>query len=323
MWLRAGGYVRTYVLHLPPALLHGQASTQKAPLVVGLHGHYGNGGQFLTYTKLAAETDPDGVVAAFPDGLVGATGEAGRGWADGRHPDLVDDIQFVREVLADVTWRLPIDRSRIFATGMSNGGILTQRLACQMSDVFAAVASDVAALAAPIAQTCAPIAPVAVLGIEGVADPIVPVGGGTVDGGGGTVLSGEATMQLWAQKNGCPVVAAKTMPLPAVNDGTSVTRYVFAPCASGAEVDWYLVAGMQHVWPPEPDTLLGVKTSQNLNATHTIWEFFKAHSRAEPTCVPTTCAALGKNCGAGPDGCGALLSCGSCTGIDTAAGVAR
>lgn len=130
--IRVGGVTRTYRLFVPTGL------TGPAPLVVVLHGGYGSGAQAETAYHWDDRATAGGFVVAFPDGLHrswnaggGCCGQAGR--------DGVDDVAFLTALVAEVGRRASVDPRRVYATGMSNGGIMTYRLACE-TDLFAAVA---------------------------------------------------------------------------------------------------------------------------------------------------------------------------------------
>ena len=137
---------------------------------------------------------------------------------------------------------------------------------------------------------CHPPAPVAVVGVQGVNDPVVPFAGGEVGrstpgSAGGSVESSRATQELWRSIDGCGPTPTATPMHASVQDGTTVTRRAYPDCR--ADVVWYEIAGGGHRWPPHhaqgvAETLarrtLGV-SSQNIDASETIWAFFAAHPR--------------------------------------------
>jgi len=159
-----------------------------------------------------------------------------------------------------------------------------------MSGTFAAIGPVIGSIASDIAPRCHPSDPIAVVGIQGEADPLIPFEGGEAGGprhvgAGGRVESARATQQLWGAANGCaprPTVVA--LPV-ANNDGTSITHRTYGNCRAGTEVEWYEIAGGGHRWPGRPlrleravTKILGVG-SMNMDATETIWAFFKAHPK--------------------------------------------
>lgn len=274
------GRDRTYHFRVP----QGYSLSSRYPLVAVFHGGGGSGQKVASQTDFPEKADKEGFIAVFPDGIK-------HNWNDGRdttdaYKQGVDDIKFVRAMIEILKTKLPIDSRKIYAAGVSNGGIFSERLGCEMADVFAAIGPVVGPIATNLVPRCNPSAPISVVGIQGVADPAIPIGGGEQGGfgglgDGGFVESADATMRLWAQKNGCPATPAISDLQPKVSDGTRVKKYAYAPCRGGAEVHYYIVEGMGHGWPPKRPQAprLAGPTSQNINATDVIWEFFAAHPK--------------------------------------------
>ena len=185
-----------------------------------------------------------------------------------------DDVAFVAHMLDDLERELNVDKKRVYATGISNGGMMCYRLAAEMSDRIAAIA--------PVAGTISidsyePKRPVPVLHIHGTADGLVPFEGPT----GKTTWvmnfrSVSDTMAACIKCNGCAIIP-KTTSLPSVRDVHRVTRAVHES-SSGAEVILYVVEGGGHTWPGRPvgGGMLGAYT-MNLDANDVIWDFFRRH----------------------------------------------
>ncbi|HEX5110472.1 MAG TPA: PHB depolymerase family esterase [Vicinamibacterales bacterium] len=266
--------VREYLLHVP--------ATPNGALVLAFHGGGSTAEQMERISALDALADREHFIVAYPEAFE-------RSWADGRNETSaekrgVDDVGFAKAVVADIGRTHPVDRSRVFATGLSNGAILTHRLACEAADVVAAIAPVIGAITRTVAASCRPSAPVAVVGIQGVADPAVSFEGG---GPAGEMLYGSrATQELWRSLNGCSP-APNTMALPVVSqDGTSVERRTYANCRARSDVVWYEIRGGGHRWPPHlegQNEAFALRengvSSQNLNASEVIWAFFSAHPR--------------------------------------------
>jgi polyhydroxybutyrate depolymerase len=208
-----------------------------------------------------------------PDGISGH-------WNDGRgtvNPE-VDDIGFVRELVASLKSEFPIDVTRIYAAGSSNGGIFTQRLACEFSDVLIAIATVAGPLPTNLIQSRPN--PISVVGIQGDEDPRVPIDGARVGGKAGQIESALSTMNFWASINSCNPIPSVTHISPTINDTTSVDKYTYS--GGLADVDYYIVRGMGHAWPPYPSAESEHETgltSQNIVATDVIWDFLYQHSR--------------------------------------------
>jgi polyhydroxybutyrate depolymerase len=266
-----GGLSRTYLVHVPPGRPTG--------LVVNLHGGTSTGSQEETLTSFDGVADANGFVVVYPDGI-------DRNWADGRgasEPDHrgVDDVGFLAALAGKLTNEYGIDPGRVFATGMSNGGFMANRLGCDRADVFAAVAPVSGTLGTNVA--CNPSRPVAVLEVHGTADPLVPFDGGTMRGRGGTsdIVSARAMVERWRSADGCQgAPAAET--LPGTGDGTVVHRFTSTPCAAGTAVVFYQVDDGGHTWPggPQylPKAIIG-PTTHAFAASEAIGGFFAAHGR--------------------------------------------
>ena len=270
--LQSGGYTRTYIVHLPPA----SAMLHPAPLMIALHGRLGTGtgqGRLTHFDQLA---DSYGFIVVYPDGYQ-------RSWADGRgvtpaDKASIDDVAFISALIDQLSSQYSIDQTRIYAAGMSNGGYMTQRLACDLTKRFAAVAVVAANFSANLASHCAPTRPLPIMIIHGMADPLVLAAGGTEEGA--SVLSTQASVQKWASLDGCSSTPALSNLPDTVNDGTHIQRYVYQPCQNKAEVIFYNVQGGGHTWPGGlqylPVSVIG-KTSRNLDASAVIWQFFQQY----------------------------------------------
>ena len=267
---------RTYELHLPV-----RQSKIFFPLVLLFHGGGGTGKTMLRRTDFARKADAEGFIVAAPDGIYG-------GWNDGRgtvNPN-IDDVRFVSELILTLKAKLPIDVTRIYATGISNGGMFTARLGCELSDVLAAIATVAGPLPTNLSRSHPN--PIAVLGIQGDADPRLPVDGTRANSKAGQIKSAADTMNFWASVNSCnPTPTIKRLP-STINDGTSIDQFTYS--GGSADVVYYVVHGMGHTWPPYPPEKFEFEaglTSQNINATDVIWDFFSRHSTIPSRLLPS------------------------------------
>ena len=271
------GRERTFHLFVPPL------SDEHVPLVIALHG---GGGAGLWFEKLTTREQFDELagrdhwIVAYPDGLY-------HRWNDGRNDatsrssaERVDDVRFISALIDDLKESYPIDTTRVFVTGMSNGGMMTERLGCELADRIAAIAPVAGSLPWKLADA-RPARPIPVLMIHGTEDPIVPWIGGEVQAFGeerGRVLSVPDTALFWARHNGCTDVIPTTY-VPA-DDGTGTSHTWKEECTnpeSGLKVILYGIDGGGHVWPggaSRPRNAPARATS-GINACATIWEFFK------------------------------------------------
>lgn len=264
---------RSYLLYRPA----GSPPSAALPLVVVLHGAAGSGAQARSSYGWDHEADRGRFLVAYPDGL-------GRAWAvsDGccgvPARDGVDDVAFVRAMVDAIAQRERADRSRVYVTGISNGGMLAYRLACA-TDLFAAIAP----VAATLPGTCDDPAPTSVIHIHGLDDRTIPFAGGSGrrdNGGDG---------RLPAKTEGPPVsellatwrtVAGCSSPETTL-DGVVTT--VTAACPDGRAVSLITIAGAGHQWPgSNPGRGRSRRPldldppSSALDATSVIWGFFQS-----------------------------------------------
>ena len=260
------GQPRTYRLHRPAALPPGPVR-----LVVMLHGGFGSGAQAEADYGWDAEADREHFVVAYPDGL-------NRAWAVGGGccgtPGRtgVDDVAFVTAMVAAVAREVPVDPARVYATGISNGGIFAYRLACDTAALFAAIGPD----AATLLGGCPSPAPVSVIHVHGLDDHNIRFDGGPGDGV--ATIDGPPVPEVVAMWRGVDRCAA-----PVAATQAAVTTQT-ATCPDGRAVELVTVAGAGHQWPgaapKRAGRLLGLDPpSTALDATDTIWRFFAAHGR--------------------------------------------
>src|SRR5271155_1088429 len=250
-----GGLNRSYRVHKPPGL------AGPAPLVVMLHGAFGDGEQAESDYGWDPLADSAKFVVAYPDG-VGATWN-GHGCCGKAERENIDDVGFITTMVGQISADLPIDKSRVYATGMSNGGILSYALACN-SGIFAAIGPA----SATILDPCSAPHPTSVIHIHGTADKLVPYRGGNAT----SAVNGPPVPDVnafWLKADRCGAANVTTSaPLT-----TSI-----AACADKRSVELITIDGGKHQWPGG-STFLERRdpTSHQLDATQTIWQFFAAH----------------------------------------------
>ena len=167
--INVDGLTRNYLLHVPDDLPQGKP----APLVLVFHGGGGHDWNMPGFTHFDDLADQENFVVAYPDASIGH-------WNDSRDLSTADDVGFTRALIADVSRSHSINAHRIYATGISNGGFFSNRLACDLSDKIAAIASVAATMPKPLVAECKPSRPISVLYIQGTEDPLVAINGGKV-----------------------------------------------------------------------------------------------------------------------------------------------
>lgn len=250
--------------------------TTPLPLVVVMHGGSGDkDGALRTTCPRGSLDDPAcihahanarGYALVFPNGTSDNVLKALRTWNAGGGVDNwrctsgdacsrnIDDVGYIRTLIADVKTRIAVDPKRIFATGISNGGAMSHRLACQASDIFAAIAPVGGGMQLTVAEPCAPTRPVSVLHIHGTADTCWNYDGGIPSCAGGITgqqdkehVSIQRTLDEWAAINGCGSPPVESTLDDTTDDGTTTTRFTYPDC--DADLEHLRVNGGGHTWP--------------------------------------------------------------------------
>ncbi len=254
--ISVGGIGRTFLVYRPAA------RPAAAPLVVMLHGGLGSGAHAEKTYHWDTEAARGHFVVAYPDGLYGAWNTGG-GCCGAPGSMNVNDVGFITAMVSAIEHGVPINPNRVYATGISNGGIMAYTLACHTT-IFAAIGPD----AATELGRCPSPAPISVIHIHGTADTTIPYNGGGGDG----AARGPAVPALNATWRGIDHCAA-----PVISTAGVVNTSI-ANCPAGRTVELIAIAGAGHQWPGAVPNGLGDPPSAALNATQVIWQFFAAHT---------------------------------------------
>ena len=277
--LTVDGYARSFIVYLPT----GYNNAGKMPMIFVLHGGSGTPEGMITIANFKTIADSDKVVLVYPAGYQ-------NNWNDGRPTTAnllgINDVSYFNQMCDYMITNNSVDGTKIYATGISNGGFMSSRLGCELSNRIAAIAVDAATIeATTIASNCNPGRPVPAIYIHGTTDPFVPfIGGEVVASGtaGGTVVSHFQAIDKWVTLNGCNPTPSVTDLPDIANDGTTIKRRVYSGGTNGSEVVSYVVLNGGHTWPQGyqylNESIIG-KTSQDMNACEVIWAFFKRFSR--------------------------------------------
>lgn len=257
------GRTRTYRVHVPP----GYSPAEPAPLLVALRPG-GSAAPDGGMDSLVRESDRQGFVTVFPDAWRSRDGAAwNAGTCCGAQTARVNDVGFIENVVNTVFRQASISRLHIYAAGLSDGGMMAYRLACELPRVFTAVAS---VGGTDNTVNCTPDKPVSILHLHARNDTRVPFDG-LANAKGPSLTSVPATAQKWAKLDGC-----METPQPVLQEaGATCEAYNY--CRGQAEVRLCTTETGGHSWPGAPKHAPGETPSQALSASRTIWAFFSAH----------------------------------------------
>lgn len=290
------GLERTFLVYVPKSYRNFKA----APLIFVFHGGGGSGEDMhdrMTLKQFDNIAESQGQIIVYPDGLL-TEGDvkSERHWNDNRwqegtefsHMNEVDDVGFVLEMINVLSEKLNIDKNKIYATGFSNGAMLSMRLACELSDKLAAVACVGGCAVPQRTYACIPSQPVSMLMIQSTDDPYVPWEGGelfSLRGPRGDVVGIEKVLEKWVSYDRCNLDPVSIQDPDIADDGTTVSHEVYGGCAAGTEVTIYRIKGAGHTWPGGWEPLLSKmkevfgRTSRDINATEIIVDFFNNHPK--------------------------------------------
>lgn len=286
--LRVGGRQRTYLVYAPAQVKTGAP----LPVVLDFHGGGGNAENQRAYSDMDTTADRHGFIAVYPNGTGGLrdkllTWNAGHCCGYAMEHD-VDDVAFVAALLDDLARRTPVDATRVYATGLSNGAMMSYYLAGRLPDRIAAIA-PVAGV--PMPDILNPTLTMPILHFHSVDDPRALYEGGL---GPPFPLTDhrvehapvEEVLALWIAHNGCPETPVVSDPIVGEagteNENQTATKIVYGPCEDGTEVALWKFTGVGHVWPGGDRTYLeGILGSGTrlVDANEAMWEFFTRFTR--------------------------------------------
>lgn len=261
----SGGIYRTYRLYVP-AIYTG---TSARPLVFNLHGYTSSALAQQQYTIFEPIADTANFLMVFPQGTKDGSNQTY--WNAEISGTGVNDIQFLSNLIDSLSAQYNIDANRIYSCGLSNGGFMSQSLACELSNRIAAIASVAASMyTIQYGSNCHPTRPLPVMQISGTADGTVPYNGG------GVFMHVDSVVKYWVTKNGCnPTAIFSNVPNVNSGDGCTAERYVYSSGLLGSSVELFKVIGGGHTWPGSP-FIIGV-TNQDFSASKEIWRFFRQY----------------------------------------------
>ncbi|HVW15474.1 MAG TPA: PHB depolymerase family esterase [Mucilaginibacter sp.] len=263
------GLDREFVTYLPAGMNAGD----KLPVIISLHGRLGTAVGQMKFADFRPLADRDKFIIVCPQGI-------DRSWNDGRgtpaHRKGINDVKFISQLIDYIISTYHADGSRVYATGMSNGGFMASRLACELNKRIAAVAIVGASMGKDVGFE--PVAAMPVMYIQGTADPLVPFAGGMMKtGAGGSIYGHEEILKKWVSIDRCNDKPVITSLRAKYDDGTSVIKEEYSN-KYGVQVVGYAIVGGGHTWPGGkqylPKAVIG-SVSHNLDACEVIWAFFR------------------------------------------------
>jgi polyhydroxybutyrate depolymerase len=260
-----GGITRDYILYVPA----NYTGTEVVPLLFNFHGYTSNASQQMFYGDFRSIADTAGFIIVHPEGTLDGNGTThfNVGWGG----STVDDVGFTAALIDSISVQYNINQDRIYSTGMSNGGFMSFKLACELSDRIAGVASVTGSILPATLTNCDALHPTPVMQIHGTTDGTVPY-----NGGAGWTEPIASLVDYWAGFNNCDLTAVvEDIPDINTNDGTTVERYSYINGDNCAEVIHYKIASGGHTWPGTAFTSAG--TNQDINASIEIWNFLSKY----------------------------------------------
>jgi polyhydroxybutyrate depolymerase len=274
------GRTRTYIVHIPQTFKDGPI-----PLLFCLHGGGGTGKGLisLTFGRFNELSDSDGFIVVYPNAVE-------KNWNDGRMDkeakstkENINDVGFILAIIDELVKKYNIDKTKIFSCGISNGGFMSCRLACDKSEVFSGVGILTATMGVDYYPKCNPSKPLKVIIFNGTEDPLVPYNGGNIEvfnKNRGKCISTDCLVDFWRKKNNCdnsPSIIKFLDKDP--TDGTTVEKYTYTGCKGNSSLVLFKITGGGHSWPGGKQ-YLGKKiignTCKDINACDEMWNFFKS-----------------------------------------------
>lgn len=275
--LDVDGVTRELRIHFPPNF----SKSDKAPLIISMHGLTSNNKQMQLMTEMDKFTDPLGMITIYPLGLLiehprkDQNNKIVTHWNS--HSFLnskVDDVAFISTLIDEAIDTYNVDPDRVYITGMSNGGFMTYNLMCNIPEKIAAAASVTGVLPYTMLKECKQDHNIPLLHIHGTKDEAVPF-----EGVKGEQPSVAESIGFFRKIYECDDTPTSTeMPDLDPTDGTTVTHIVYENCKAGGAVESYTIHNGSHTWPGSK-IVNRTPHSMDIDSSQIIVDFFKTKSR--------------------------------------------
>lgn len=263
------GLVRTYQLHLPTDY----SSDTIHSLLIALHGGFGSGLQLELQTQLSEKADEENFIVVYPDGVLSPLGirtwNAGTccGYSAGNS---INDVGFIATLMDSLSNNYSIDSLRVYVTGMSNGAMMSYRIACELSDRIAAIAPVAGTMTA---EMCNAVNTLPIIHFHSYLDSNVPYNGGIGDGVSSHYNPPlDSVLNVWSSIDGCEIEN------DTLTNDSSFTHVIWNNCDCEGSIEYYITQDGGHSWPGGNQTIIGDQPSEVINANDLMWQFFEQHS---------------------------------------------
>ena len=251
--LKHDGLDRFYYVYRPSNL----DSNKSIPILFALHGYGSSASRHLSYTNYFSIADTNNFIVIFPQGttttILSSHWNVG-GWTSS---STVKDIEFIDTIINLIKDKIQIDETRIYSSGMSNGGYMSYHLACNLSERFAAIASITGSMTNETFNNCSPSHPIPVLQIHGLLDIVVPYAGNS---GSKSIPD---VIDYWVNFNSCNIEPNKVIKYS--NDLDLIIYDTYKNCLNNVDVKLILHPQMGHTWPS--------LNEYNVSASNEVWDF--------------------------------------------------
>ena len=256
---------RDYIIYIPA----NYTGTTAVPLLFNFHGYTSNANEQMWYGDFRSIADTAGFIIVHPEGTLDGTGTThfNVGWGGSS----VDDVSFTSALIDSISGQYNINQDRVYSTGMSNGGFMSFRLACELSDRIAGIASVTGSILPGTLTNCNALHSTPVMQFHGTNDGTVPYAGGA-----GWTEPISSLVDYWANFNNCSVPPViENVPDINTADGSTVEKYSYLNGDNCTEVIHYKITNGAHTWPGTVFSSAG--TNQDINASVEIWKFLSQY----------------------------------------------
>ena len=263
------GLERSFLIYVPTNI------KENAPLVVAIHGYTSSAKTLMGYSGINQIADKEGFLVAYPQGTKDSRDNNFFNVGYEFHSDSkVNDVNFIREIVLNLTKDYKLNSKRVFATGMSNGGDMSYLLACTSSDLFTAVAPVAGVMMKNTLENCNPEKKIPIFEIHGTKDSISKFEGDmNNEDKWGAYYDLPSTIEFWVNKHALSEKETIQLENKNTEDGTTITFERYWSDESQREVWFYIVNDGNHTWPGMTG-LFSRTANQDINSAEEIWKFF-------------------------------------------------